>query len=328
MRPNRIMIVEDEVVVSADIKAKLEKMNYTVPAIVRYGEDALDAAVKHKPDLILMDIRLKGEMDGTQAAWDIQAKLGIPVIFLTAYTDEQTLNNAKAATPFGYLIKPVRLEELRVSIDVALYKASMERQLKESELRFRTVADFAYDWEVWIGPDQEYRHISPSCERISGYPPEAFIKNAELMIDIIAPEDRESVKTHFYRCYRPNETHKKLEFRIIRIDGEERWIEHLCQSVYSPDGEYMGRRASNRDITWRKKIELDRTRLIGELKQALDEVKQLSGLLPICSFCKRIRDDKGYWNMLETYISERSEAQFSHSVCEDCMKKHYPDLMG
>ena len=80
------------------------------------------------------------------------------------------------------------------------------------------------------------------------------------------------------------------------------------------------------DITELKQIENERERLIEELQKALAEVKQLSGLLPICASCKMIRDDKGYWNQIEEYILDHSEAEFSHSICPDCMKKLYPDV--
>ena len=80
------------------------------------------------------------------------------------------------------------------------------------------------------------------------------------------------------------------------------------------------------DITDRKQKELEREKLINELEKALSEVKKLSGLLPICSHCKKIRDDKGYWNQIESYIHDHSEAEFSHSICQECAKEHYPDM--
>lgn len=324
-QPN-IMLVEDEVVVSADIKAKLEKMGYRVVATVRYGEKALATARQTEPDLVLMDIRLKGELDGTEAAGLIQEHLDIPVIFLTSYTDNTTIDSAKKTCPYGYLVKPVRLEDLRISLEMSLYKAKMERKLKESELRFRTVADFAYDWETWLAPDDSFLYVSPSCERISGYPPEAFFDNPGLFYQIVAPSEQKLIWEHLQSCHRQDCPEEKLEFRLIRADGSICWLEHVCQPVYSPEGEYLGRRASNRDITCRKKIEHEREHLVKELQEALEQVKQLSGMLPICSFCKRIRDDQGYWNMLEQYISAHSEAKFSHGICEDCARKQYPDL--
>ncbi len=325
MEKARIMLVEDEVVVSADIKAKLQKMGYVVPAIVRYAEDVLETASREKPDLILMDINLKGEMDGTEAARKVREQLDIPIVFLTSYKDDDTLAKAKVSGPFGYLTKPVRFDELRISLEMASYKASLDRTLKENELRFKTVADFTYEWEAWLTPDNRYAYVSPSCERVSGYKPEDFIETPGLLNEIVVIEDQPLVAEHLTSCHVETGGLVRLEFRINHKDGGERWIEHLCQPVYRSEGEYLGRRTSNRDISNRKKIEQERNRLIDELQKALEEVKTLSGMLPICSFCKSIRDDKGYWNRLEQYIAEHSEVQFSHGICENCLKQHYPE---
>jgi uncharacterized protein with PIN domain len=86
------------------------------------------------------------------------------------------------------------------------------------------------------------------------------------------------------------------------------------------------RQALELEIAERKRAEIERDNFIKKLRKALDEVKTLSGLFPICSYCKKIRDDKGYWNQIETYIRDHSEAEFSHSICEECAKKYYPEL--
>lgn len=326
MGNRKIMIVEDEVVVSFDLQSKLEKLGYEVNAVVRYGEKAFDAAMRNHPDLVLMDIKLKGAMDGVEAAQKIREQLDIPIVFLSAYSDEATLAKAKAAEPFAYLKKPITLEELRVTAEIALYKADMERKLRESEIRYRTVADFTYDCEMWIGPEGQYLYISPSCKRITGYSREEFFENPQLLYSIVHPLDRKAFQEHMESSYRSDTGFIQMEFRIIRSDGEERWIEHLCQPVHGPDGKYLGRRAGNRDISDRRKMEQEREGLIIELQKALAEVRKLSGMLPICSSCKKIRDDKGYWNQIESYIREHSEAEFTHSICPECAKRLYPNL--
>ena len=197
MNRKKIMIVEDEVIFGIDLIEKLKNLGYQPdPNVIRYGENVMDAAKKTKPDLILMDINLKGEMDGIQAAVSIQDNLNIPVIFLTAFSDKETLNNAKKAGPYAFLKKPIKLEDLKITIEIGLYKAKMENQLKEKVL---------------------------------------------------------------------------------------------------------------------------------ELQEALDNIKILKGLIPICSNCKSIRDDQGYWNNLESYIQNHSEALFSHSMCPSCMEECYGD---
>jgi PAS domain S-box-containing protein len=127
----------------------------------------------------------------------------------------------------------------------------VQKALRASEERFRTVADFTYDWEYWIGVDGEYLYVSPSCERITGYGPDEFQKNPDLLLEIVHPNEQSLISNHI-----GNESdHTEVlssDFRIINRNGGERWIGHFCQPVYSPDGRYLGRRASNRDITEHK----------------------------------------------------------------------------
>ncbi len=128
------------------------------------------------------------------------------------------------------------------------------RRLRESELRFRTVADYTYDWEYWLGPDNDIYFMSPSCERITGYAADAFMANRDLLKQIVFPEDSRMMEEHHQGIHhqRGMET---LVFRIIRHDGKVRWIEHICQPVFDNAGQYIGRRVSNRDITDRKLAE-------------------------------------------------------------------------
>jgi len=128
----RIMVVEDESIIAMDIKRMLEAQGYDVPATASSGEQAVARAEQTRPDLILMDIILKGDMDGIDAAEQIHGRFDIPIIYLTAYADETTLSRARATEPFGYLIKPFEERELKSTIEMALYKSAMDRKLKES----------------------------------------------------------------------------------------------------------------------------------------------------------------------------------------------------
>ncbi len=126
--------------------------------------------------------------------------------------------------------------------------------LRESEERFRTVANYAHDWEYWVGPEGEWNYISPSCERITGYSPEEFRATPGLLSRITLPRDRERLQRHLAEerdCDRP----LSLDLRIVTRDGEERWLNHRCRPVHGDDGSFMGRRASIRDITARKMVE-------------------------------------------------------------------------
>lgn len=126
-----ILIVEDEVIVAKDIEVTLSNLGYCVSGSVSSGEDAISHIESHKPDLVLMDIMLEGKLDGIEAAQIIRRQYSIPVIFLTAYSNEKTLDRAKTAKPYGYILKPFQETDLYTSIEIAFYKYNIERKLIE-----------------------------------------------------------------------------------------------------------------------------------------------------------------------------------------------------
>ena len=146
----------------------------------------------------------------------------------------------------------LNLDELS-SIDEELHRQNEEltkaqEALRESEEKYRTAFNFTYDCETWLSPEGNYVYVSPSCERITGYSADEFLKDPCLLEKLVHPDDHELYPRHFHQ--REGDA-VPVDFRIIARNGEERWISHVCQSVFSPDGRYLGRRASNRDITAR-----------------------------------------------------------------------------
>ncbi len=131
MSKSNILIVEDESIVAKDIQHSLKKLGYTVVEICSNGEDAIRIVEELKPNLVLMDIMLKGDMTGIEAATQIREKYNIPVIYLTAYADESTLSKAKVSEPYGYIIKPFKEIDLHTSIEMAIYKHEKETDLKK-----------------------------------------------------------------------------------------------------------------------------------------------------------------------------------------------------
>jgi PAS domain S-box-containing protein len=201
-------------------------------------------------------------------------------------------------------------------------RIQIQENAKKREVDFRIMTDYTYDWEIWMAPDGVIIYMTPACERITGYTVDEFIKNPRLLRDIIYPEDWLKF-SHHLGVIDSGEPYC-AEYRIITRSGNIRWIEHKCQAVYD-DGKWMGRRSSNRDTTERKELTIGRERFIHELRTALDEVQILRGFLPICAYCKKIRNDDGYWDQIESYISKHSQAVFSHGICPECSKKYYPE---
>lgn len=147
----KILIVEDEKIVALDIENSLKELGYKITGKVSSGEEAIESAELKHPDLVLMDIHLKGKIDGISAANTIYKEHNVPVVYLTAYSDQETLKYAKITEPFGYILKPFKERELHVVIETALYKHQLEAQLIEtkswraSEQNFRAIAENAYD---------------------------------------------------------------------------------------------------------------------------------------------------------------------------------------
>ena len=195
--------------------------------------------------------------------------------------------------------------------DFALQLKTLENELAEDEEQCRLVAEFAYDWEYWQDIDGKYIYVSPSCTNITGYSPEEFFADKDILKKIIFPEDWQNWKTHTHTKLSEGEV-EPMEFRIVKKDGELRWIHHVCRTVYSKDGDNRGIRGSNRDIT--------------DTKTMQEELKVLKGFLSICASCKMIKDKNGNWTQIEEYIREHSEAEFSHGICPECAQKMYPEI--
>ena len=124
--------------------------------------------------------------------------------------------------------------------------------LRKSEEKYRIVADFTCDWEEWLGPDGQFLYVSPACEMITGYRPEEFLLNPDLVTMIAHPSDQAAVAAHYNDSLSDTHDTHHFDFRIITKAGEERWISHSCRPVFSSDGQWLGRRASNHDISRRR----------------------------------------------------------------------------
>jgi diguanylate cyclase (GGDEF)-like protein/PAS domain S-box-containing protein len=166
---DRILIVEDEAIVAEDIKDILEELGYNVPAIVDSGELAVAKAAEFKPSLVLMDIRLKGKMDGVQAAQEIWNRHKVPVIYLTANSDNHTFARAKETAPFGYITKPFKEKELHTAVEIGLHRYRLEKQLKEREEWLETILSSMGDAVIATDDLGRIKMLNRTAERLTGW---------------------------------------------------------------------------------------------------------------------------------------------------------------
>jgi diguanylate cyclase (GGDEF)-like protein/PAS domain S-box-containing protein len=170
-----ILVVEDEVIIALDIQRTLIRMGYAVPEFVTSAESALERIGTLQPDLVLMDIHLSGAMDGIAAADEIRKQHGLPVVFLTAHSDEATLNRAKITEPYGYVLKPFEERELQIAIDIALYRHGAETKLRQMERWLGTTLESLGDGVIATNLDGRITFMNRMAEVLTGWPqPEAL----------------------------------------------------------------------------------------------------------------------------------------------------------
>lgn len=166
----RILVVEDEGIIAEDIQISLQEFGYSVVGVSPTGEDAVDRAQDTRPDLVLMDVVLQGQMDGIEAARRIRRTMDIPVIYLTAFADEKMLERAKVTAPFAYMIKPFRERELHSNIEIALFKHQIDRKLKESREWFSGTLHSMTDAVIATDRTGSVWYMNPTAEQLTGIP--------------------------------------------------------------------------------------------------------------------------------------------------------------
>lgn len=248
-----LMLVEDERVVAFDLKNQLQSLGYRVGAMVGSGEQAVRQVAEVAPDLVLMDIHLEGDMDGVEAATEIQARHQIPVIYLTAFAEDDTLRRALDSRPFGYLVKPWDVRELHASIQMALARREVEVAVERSELRLKLALEAAalgvFEWQ----PEQ-HRIQGDGC-------PNALFGEGSLVAEgdreasflaRVNPDDRERVAAGLQAALL-SEDARRIEFRTARDNGEAHYIEaHVKAHASRPARRVVG---VLQDVTEKHKTE-------------------------------------------------------------------------
>jgi PAS domain S-box-containing protein len=325
MKHAHILVVEDEPIVAKDIQHSLQQLGYRVPATVASGEDALRKAVDAKPDLVLMDIVLKGSMDGVQTAQWIQRRMDVPVVYLTAFADEETLERVKTTSPAGYVLKPYQPTELRTTVELALHRAESDRHFKETIRWFATTVRCMGDAIISTDRGGRVTYMNPAAERVTGWTQEES-KGRDLTTLIVFAEEGpfQTVENPVAKAM--------YESRLIRLgcmqlrvrEGMCKTIEGTIAPVINDAGTAIGTVVVFREAAGEEPSDSHAPPPSHpETFQADPRLGRAAGIINLCAWCKRVPDASGQWYDLETFISEHSSLQFNGGLCPDCMKRWF-----
>ena len=247
----RILIAEDEILVARDTENMLLNFGYEVLGIAGTGEEAVAAAGELSPDLILMDIRLRGKVDGVEAARQVRELYNLPVIFVTAHADEATLQRAKLAGPIGYLLKPFEEKELRMTVETAVFKWEMDRELRKREEHYRTLVESLREGIVQLDIQERFTFANQAAHQIFGVPFGALVGRSlgEFLDEkgfalLLAVADR-----------RRSGENSAYELQIRRPGREIRDLLVTGSPQFDSRGKFRGTFGVFHDITDRKRAE-------------------------------------------------------------------------
>jgi len=279
---HRILLVDDEVIITTQIEEFLTFEGYHVVGIMTSGTEAIEAVQTLNPDIVVMDIMMPGRIDGIAAARQIMDRFDIPVIFLTAYADEKLLTRAKPLDPFGYVLKPVQEKQLIVAIELGLYKKEMEARLLETyqqltqanhrlqleieehqqarsalrrnEIKYRTLVENIPDVVYSLDAQRNITTINPSIKHYYGYKSRDIIGHK--FTALIHPPDREHATRAFDDAIKLQQTSTRgLQFRIVGQEGKTYWVERNAHMSFDDDGNFKQEEGVLRDITAPKRLQ-------------------------------------------------------------------------
>ncbi len=274
MTDTKILIVEDEVIVAINIEKRLQNSGYRVTGIASSSEQALEKVELEKPDLVLMDIKLKGELDGIDTADLIRKKHNLPIIYLTSYTDEETFQRAKLTEPFGYLIKPFEIRELHRTIEMALYKDKIGMRLVENQQRFEIAvkAGRTCVWELLL---KEKKLITDkSFIEFFRVRSNSIIISFNDWLKLFNEDDKYNFLELIDKCQDDNCSELFFEHKLFMNDGEVFWVTENAIVLKSEGSNQFRLVGATTDITDRKNSEIE----LSKSEQRFRSVFENSGI--------------------------------------------------
>lgn len=253
-----VLIVEDERIVAKDLQQTLAEMGYDAFAIASSSDEALARASERCPDIVLMDIRIKGPRDGIETAEILKKRFDVPVVYLSAHADTATIQRATLTEPYGYLLKPVKAAELQSSIEVSLFKHQMERRLRERERWFSTTLRSIADAVVTVDIGGRITYMNPAAEALIGLRgADAAGKPASEVLRLVDQRSVEAGETPVemaLRLMQPIESHRASLLNLST--GAQRWIDGSAAPVIGAELT-LGAVMVFRDVTEQKTLQSD-----------------------------------------------------------------------
>lgn len=326
--PNSILLVDDDRLVLEALRRLLAPQGYTLFAACS-GAEALRLAREQRPDLVLLDVVLP-DLDGLEVCRRIKADPATAASMVILLSGVKTSSDAQAdgleAGADGYVVRPISNRELAARVEAQLRLKAAEDALRESELRFRTIYQHIPVGIEQVTLDLRIEHANPAYCQMLGYEEKEL--QGKHLCEITQPDFWPENVRQQTRLIQGEIDHYQMETGLVCRDGRIVWGLLDANLIRDAAGQPAYCLGTVVDITARKQAEQEREQLIDELQQALAQVKTLRGLLPICAACKKIRDDQGYWSRVEEYVAQRTEAEFTHSICPECARRLYPELFG
>ena len=262
MEKAQILIVENDGIIAMDLESRMKQLGYGVTGVAGYGEQAIEKVKENTPDVVLMDIILKGEIDGIEAAEEIRTQYDIPVIFITGYADKERLKRAKLAYPFGFIIKPFSDKDLEVTIEMALYVAKVdagrrkaEKELYKTKEQLENLLSASPAAIYRCEPEGDFpaTFISDNVRNQLGYEPQEFTDDSQFWANNIHPEDKHRVFAGLTNLFEKG--YHSHDYRFLHKDGSYRWMYDNLRLIYGIDGNPVDVIGNWIDITDRKQTE-------------------------------------------------------------------------
>jgi len=285
MIKTKILVVEDEGIVARDIRNMLVGLGYEVTAIAPNAKSAIRKAQETNPDLVLMDIMLQGELTGVKAAEQIFTQYNIPVVFLTAYTDSKTVQQAKKTEPFGYIIKPFEEREVQTTIEIALYKYKMQMKLKEREQWLSTILKSIGDGVIATTQEGMITFMNPMAETLTGWKQDkALNKPLSNVFKVMNEKSKKKQNIDIKKILRGERPELSNGRILVAKNGKKTPIESTMESIKDNGGNLSGVVLVFTDITLRRKAE-------EELKKSWEQQKiAMEGTVRSIAFTIEKRD--------------------------------------